>query len=61
MTPKLITGAPSLVRKPGMMVWYGRLSRPDLIGVPRRRDEAVPRFCSEIPVPGTTTPEPKPM
>ena len=59
MTPKLITGAPSRVMKPGMIVWYGRLCGPTGSGAPAS-GKPVPRFCSEIPVPGTTTPEPNP-
>jgi hypothetical protein len=34
-SPKLITGAPALVTKAGMIVWYGRF-RSDLVGVTRR-------------------------
>ena len=61
ITPKLITAFPSLVTKPGMMVWNGRLPGPTWFGCPACRVKVVARFCRLTPVPGTTTPEPKPM
>ena len=32
MTPKAASGAPSRVRKPGMIVWNGRLPPPISLG-----------------------------
>ena len=43
-----------------MMVWYGRFRGPTRFGCPGFALNSVPRFCNEIPVPGTTTPDPKP-
>ncbi|MNT48888.1 hypothetical protein D3C72_1856980 [compost metagenome] len=61
MTPKLMTGAPSRIRKPGMMVWKGRLPPATTLGWSGWVLKQCPRFCRLTPVPGTTTPEPKPM
>ena len=44
-----------------MIVWKGRLPGPTWLGCPGLSEKPAPRFCSEMPVPGTTTPEPKPM
>ena len=61
ITPKLMTGAPSLVRKAGMMVWNGRLPGATRFGLHGSSEKPWPRFCIDTPQPGTTTPEPKPM
>ena len=61
ITPKLITGWPLRVRKPGMIVWNGRFLGPTRFGWPGFSTKPAPRFCSAMPVPGTTTPEPKPL
>ena len=37
------------------------LARTDLVGVPGSSAKPWPRLCRLMPVPGTTTPEPKPM
>ena len=44
-----------------MIVWNGRLPGATTLGLRGSRLKPLPRFCSEMPVPGTTTPEPKPM
>ena len=56
-----MTGFPSFVTNPGMIVWYGRLRGPTWFGGLSVATNEWPRVCSEIPVQGTTTPEPKPM
>jgi hypothetical protein len=62
ITPKLITGWPSLVRKAGMMVWKGRLPGPPRWrGWGARRAEAVAAVLQADAEAGSTTPEPKPM
>ena len=61
ITPKLMTGCPSLVRKAGMMVWNGRLPGATRFGLPAFRLKPWPRFCRLMPKPGSTQPEPKPM
>ena len=61
ITPKLICGLPSFVRKPGMMVWNGRLPGATMFGWPASVVKPWPRFCRLTPAPGTTTPLPKPM
>jgi hypothetical protein len=63
ITPKLITGWPSFVRKAGMMVWNGRLPGPPgwRRGPGRVEREAVAAVLQAHAEPGTTTPEPKPM
>ncbi len=43
-----------------MIVWNGRLPPSAKFGWPGVVTKPAPRFCSEMPVPGTTTPEPKP-
>ena len=58
--PKLMTGAPFRVTNPGMMVWKGRFPGATWLGWPGVRTKPEPRFCRLMPVPGTTTPEPKP-
>ena len=60
ITPKAATGAPSLVMKPGMMVLSGRLRGPTRFGWPGVVTKQEARLLSAMPVPGTTTPEPKP-
>jgi hypothetical protein len=60
MTPNAICGVPSAcMAKAGMMVCEGR--RADLAGMTGLVVKPWPRFCRLMPVPGTTTPEPKPM
>ena len=44
-----------------MIVWNGRLRGPTSFGCPGSSVKPAPRFCRLMPVPGTTTPEPKPM
>ena len=61
ITPKLMTGLPPRVRKPGMMVWNGRLPPSTTLADFGSIEKPTPRFCRLMPVPGTTTPEPKPM
>ena len=61
MTPNDINGAPLRVRNAGMIVWKGRLPGATTLGLRGSRLKPLPRFCSETPHPGTTTPEPKPM
>ena len=61
ITPNAASGAPSRVRKPGMIVWNGRLPPAISFGWPGTSEKPTPRFCRLMPVPGTTTPEPKPM
>ena len=43
-----------------MMVWNGRLAGATTLGLRSSRLKAWPRFCSEMPYSGITTPEPKP-
>ena len=59
--PKVATGLPSLVMKAGMIVWYGRLPGPTSLGWPLVVTKPEARFCSAMPVPGGTMPEPKPV
>ena len=61
ITPKLITACPSRVTNPGMIVWKGRLPGATSLGCPASSEKPAPRFWRLMPVPGTTTPEPKPM
>ncbi|MNR33087.1 hypothetical protein D3C85_1507300 [compost metagenome] len=61
ITPNEASGAPSRIRKPGMMVWNGRLPGATWFGWPASRLKPQPRLCSAMPVPGTTTPDPKPL
>ena len=60
ITPKLMTGSPLFVTKPGMMVLSGRFDGPTRFGWPGVVTKQEPRLLSAMPVPGTTTPEPKP-
>ncbi|MCY1251787.1 hypothetical protein D9M72_656150 [compost metagenome] len=50
-----------MVRKAGMMVWNGRLPPATALADLGSIEKPTPRFCRLMPVPGTTTPEPKPM
>ena len=59
--PKVATGRPSLVMKAGMMVWNGRFFGPTWLAWPAVVTKPEARFCSAMPVPGTTMPEPKPV
>ena len=62
MTPKAIWGVPSaFIAKAGMMVCEGRLRGATSLAWPACVVKPWPRFCRLMPVPGTTTPEPKPM
>ena len=49
ITPKLINGRPSRVRKPGMMVWKGRLPGATTFGLAASSEKPWPRFCSDSP------------
>ena len=44
-----------------MMVWKGRLPGATTLALAGSRLKPWPRFYSETPYSGTTTPEPKPM
>ena len=61
ITPKGPTGLPPFVKKPGIIVWYGRLPGAMQLREAGSRLKLQPRLCRATPVPGTTTPEPKPM
>ena len=56
-----MTGLPSLRDEAGDDGVEGALARRDLVGWPGSSLKPEPRFCRLMPVPGTTTPEPKPM
>ena len=61
MTPNGPSASPVRVKNAGMIVWYGRFPGPTQLGWPGSRTKQAPRFCSAMPVPGTTIPLPKPM
>lgn len=54
-------GWPPRVTKAGMMLCMGRLPPATWLGWPGVVTKPMPRLCSAMPVPGTTTPEPKPL
>ena len=60
MMPKGPTGLPSFVRKPGMIVWYGRLPPRSAFSWASSNLKFSARSLKEMPVPGSTMPEPKP-
>ncbi len=60
ITPKLMSGCPLRVTKPGMIVWNGRLRGATTLAWSGRTLNPEPRFWRLMPVPGTTTPEPNP-
>src|SRR5450830_1447579 len=52
--------SPFCVRKPGMMVWKVFLPGARQLAWVGSRLNSCPRFCSAMPLSGSTTPEPKP-
>ena len=60
MTPKAATASPPPVSIPGMIVLNGRTPGAAALGCPARVAKPCPRLFRAMPVPGTTTPEPKP-
>ena len=58
ITPKLMKNSPSLKAIAGMIVWKGRLCGAATLTCPSSNENNAARFCSVIPVSGTTSPEP---
>ena len=58
MVERAISGASSRVTMGAMSVWTGRLRGASALGCSGSMLQWRPRFCSNTPVPGATTPEP---
>ena len=52
---------PSLVARPGMMVWYGRFNGASTLGCSVDKEKLEPLLCNVNPHPLGTIQEPKPM
>ena len=49
MLPNVITGAPSFITKPAMIVWNGRLCGATMFGLVWSSENPPPRLCSTKP------------